>query len=257
MRVTQNALHYSLRCSKAIFTYQKHATWVMKPSSSSGFKFFSFHLTASLKKRHHQTAYKLKKKPKTTKNQQQQQKKINWKAHFSPPSIFTASFSKFCPILNNFSELYSLIYFNTLTVESLVFLPFLPTHMFVYFFSPYLPKLQREVIWVDWWSNWGTPEILYERGFRCLEVLQACHFLCKPSVFSTQDHAQGRCSLSSWLHLQKATSGVKFLPQNLPDTSKQPPFLWPHRRKGKCLHMLSNPKLLVDGLILVYKPAMF
>lgn len=181
-------------------------------------------------------------------------KKINWKAHFSPPSIFTASFSKFCPILNNFSELYSLIYFNTLTVESLVFLP---THMFVYFFSPYLPKLQREVIWVDWWSNWGTPEILYERGFRCLEVLQACHFLCEPSVFSTQDHAQGRCSLSSWLHLQKATSGVKFLPQNLPDTSKQPPFLWPHRRKGKCLHMLSNSKLLVDGLILVYKPAMF
>lgn len=106
-------------------------------------------------------------------------------------------------------------------MESLVFLP---THMFVYIFFPYLPKLQREVIWVDWWSNWGTPEILYERGFRCLEVLQACHFLCKPSVFSTQDHAQGRCSLSSWLHLQKATSGVKFLPQNLPDTSKQPPF---------------------------------
>lgn len=75
----------------------------------------------------------IKKKPKTTKNQQQKKKKINWKAHFSPPSIFTASFSKFCPILNNFSELYSLIYFNTLTVESLVFLP---THMFVYFFPP-------------------------------------------------------------------------------------------------------------------------
>lgn len=70
-------------------------------------------------------------------------KKIFEKPILALQVFFTASLSKFCPIYNNFSKQYSLRYFNTLTVVSLVFLP---THRLLhYFFSPLPAKTPKKL----------------------------------------------------------------------------------------------------------------